>query len=284
MKICKYIIGLFALVGLMTSCDKDNVGGIYTPYTQNISFESDEAVDILTSESSAEFTIRLVRNITKGEYTVHYVFDTEDEDIFTDENGGTVTFADGQAVAVISMKASNMEKGVEYTGTLTLSDEDIETADTIIGNPIVITNITVMCDYEWVEAGKCKFTDYTMYEGVPYSAENVTILHADGTNIYRIDKPFMAVYGEGDEGFSTDTGITFELNDDNSVTLITNGGIVASADQFDFVWLDQYVPAYCNSTVNGNTYQFTMLGLVGGEGYYTGFAFEFEWTEGWPGN
>ena len=283
MKICKYIIGLFALVGLMTSCDKDNVGGIYTPYTQNISFESDEAVNILTEESSADFTIRLVRNITKGEYTVHYVFDTEDGDIFTDENGGTVTFADGQAVAVISMKASNMEKGVEYTGTLTLSDEDIETADTIIGNPIVITNITVMCDYEWVEAGKCKFTDYTFSGETPFTEENVTIIHAEGTNIYRIVKPFMAIYGEGDEGFSTDTGITFELNDDYSITLITNGGIVASADQYSFVWLDQYVPDYCNIVCNGNIFQCSMLGLIEGD-LYPGFAFDFEWTEGWPGN
>ena len=28
---------------------------------------------------------------------------------------------------------------------------------------------------------------------------------------------------------------------------------------------------------------FLILGLVGGEGYYTGFAFAFQWTTGWPG-
>ena len=283
MKICKYILGLFALVGIMTSCNKDNIGGIYTPYTQNVSFESDEAVNILTSESTAEFTIRLVRNVSKGEYTAHYTFDTESEGIFTDSNEGVITFADGQSVAVISMSASNMEKGTEYTGTLTLSDEDIETADTIIGNPTFITTVTVMCDYEWEEAGKCTCTDYTFAE-TGTTAEGVTILHAAGTNIYRIIQPFIAAYGEGEEGFSSDTGITFTLNNDYSITFVTNGGIVATADQYDFVWEDQYVPDYCNIVNVGNIYQCSMLGLVSGAGYYSGFAFDFEWTEGWPGN
>jgi len=27
-----------------------------------------------------------------------------------------------------------------------------------------------------------------------------------------------------------------------------------------------------------------MLGLVSGDGYYTGFSFAFQWTTGWPGN
>ena len=242
MKICKYIIGLFAFVGLMTSCDKDNVGGIYTPYTQNISFESDEAVDILTSESSADFTIRLVRNITKGEYTVHYVFDTEDGDIFTDENGGTVTFADGQAVAVISMKASNMEKGVEYTGTLTLSDEDIETADTIIGNPIVITNITVMCDYDWEELGTGYYNSQFFEEGW-----DQPVYRAVGTNIYKLPDCLYKGYD-----------IQFELSEDgNSLVNFEPQQSGYEDDTYGMVYF------YAEEMEReGNTIKFPMYGLV----------------------
>ncbi len=280
----KYILAVFAGL-LLASCDTDNIAALYETNAQNISFENEEPATVVTKASEITLPVTLMRSNTKGTYTAHYTLDTADEGIFTDNNEGVAVFADGEWKTTITVDAANMEIGTTYTFTLTLSDEDIETTDTILGKTNnILTTVSVMCDYKWVEAGKCKFTDYTMYEGVPYSAEDVTILHADDTNIYRIDKPFMAVYGEGDAGFSTDTGITFELNDDNSITLITNGGIVASADQFDFVWLDQYVPDYCNSSVNGNIFHYVMLGLVGGAGYYTGFEFEFEWTEGWPGN
>ena len=46
----KYIIGLMMFAGLVTSCNTDNIGGVYTPTAQNISFVSDEAVNTITAE------------------------------------------------------------------------------------------------------------------------------------------------------------------------------------------------------------------------------------------
>lgn len=220
------------LTGIITSCDKDNIGGVYTPASQNISFVSDEAVNVTTSESDAEVTISLLRNIKQGEYTAHYTLSSEDEGIFTDLNGGSVTFADGSATATITVKLNGMAKGVEYNATLTLSDADIATADENIGNPTVITSIVVMCDYDWIPAGTCTFYDYTFAEeGEELSAE-VNIENASGTQLYRIVDAYKSIVGLNAE----DNGISFTLNDDGSidmvqdasgfVTTVTSGGHV----------------------------------------------------------
>ncbi len=278
----KYILAVFAGL-LLTSCDTDNIGAVYSSSAQNIAFEKETPATVVTKYSEISLPVTLTRSNTAGSYTAHYTLESEDEGIFTDKNEGVATFANGEWKTTINVDAANMEIGTTYTFTLTLSDEDIETTDTIIGTSNnIITTVSVMCDYNWVKAGTCTFTDYTFSdEGT--TAEDVTILNADGTNIYRIVQPFIAAYGEGDDGFNSDTGITFTLNDDYSISFVTDGGLVVSADQYDFVWVDDYVPDYCNIVNTGNSFECVMLGVISGAGYYTGFAFDFEWTEGWPG-
>ena len=146
--------------------------------------------------------------------------------------------------------------------------------------------IKIHSDYNWVSAGSCLFVDYTFSDSDNGdAARDVPIINAEGTNLYRIVQPFMAVYGKGGNGFSVDTSIEFTMNADYSINLVHDeDGIVVTADQYDFVWVDKYVPDYCNVVNNGNVYQASMLGLVSGEGYYTGFSFAFQWTTGWPGN
>ena len=283
MKIYKYVIGLVLFAGILSSCNKDNMGGIYTPTAQNISFVSDEAVNITTSASDTEVSIQLLRNVKQGEYTAHYTLVSENEGVFTDLGGGSVTFADGSATAVIPVKLNGMEKGVEYSATLTLSDTDIATADENIGNPTVMTTITVMCDYDWVDAGTCTFTDFTFAgeanpDGV--SASGITIENASGTNLYRIVDAYKTVYA----GDAEDSGIRFTLNDDGSfdmvkdaagnVTTVKSGGSV-----YIFAWVDKYAGTYCYTYNEGNYYEFGSLGIIDGEGYYGGFGFSFKWDK-----
>lgn len=205
MKIWKYIIGVLAFTGAITSCDKDNIGGIYTPYAQNVSFESDEAINTKTSDNSLEFSVRLIRNIKQGEYTAHYTLTSEDEGIFSDANNGTVTFADGQSVAYISIKTNNMVKGEEYAAQLKLSEADVATLDTIIGAPIVETSLIVMCDYDWVAVGKGFYSSPEWWE----EEYDVDIEKAEGTNLYRIKDLFA-------EGYD----IQFTIGADNVVTVL----------------------------------------------------------------
>ena len=283
MKINKYFLGLAAalLFGL-TSCETKVEGPIYSSMGQNVSFETATPSTVTTSETSLTIPVRVVRASTKGALTANYTAAASDEGIFTDSGNGSVTFADGEGVAVITVNANNLEKGKDYTYTLTFGAAEAATADTITNSQNLQTVIKIHSDYNWVSGGTCTFVDYTFNEN-GQSAKNVPIRHAEGTNLYEIVQPFMAAYGKGGSGFTTDTGIQFTLNSDNTINLVYDAnGIVCSADQYDFVWVEKYVPDYCNLTCTGNVFQANMLGLVSGEGYYTGFAFAFQWN-GWPG-
>lgn len=272
----KYIIGLMMFAGLVTSCNTDNIGGVYTPTAQNISFVSDEAVNTITAESDIEVTISLLRNITKGEYTAHYTLTSEQEGVFTDLNGGTVTFADGSAKAYVTLKLNGMEKGNEYKATLTLSDADIETADENIGKPTVITNVTVMCDYEWVPAGTCTFYDNTIDEST-LTAEGVSVENALGTNLYRLVDAYKSIPDAG----LLDSGISFTLNDDGTFDIVRDAeGVITNVSlkgtAYPIVWLDKYAPDYCNTAVEGNLYTTNALIINGGKLYLASFSFEWD--------
>lgn len=272
----KYIIGLMMFAGLVTSCNTDNIGGVYTPTAQNISFVSDEAVNTITAESDIEVTIGLLRNITKGEYTAHYTLTSEQEGVFTDLNGGTVTFADGSAKAYVTLKLNGMEKGNEYKATLTLSDADIETADENIGDPTVITNVTVMCDYEWVPAGTCTFYDNNFDEST-LTAEGVSVENALGTNLYRLVDAYKSIPDAG----LLDSGISFTLNDDGTFDIVRDAeGVITNVSlkgtAYPIVWLDKYAPDYCNTAVEGNLYTTNAFILIGGDLYLASFSFEWD--------
>lgn len=284
MKINKILFGLaIAMVGVMTSCNTDVEGVTYSPSGQNVSFETAAPATVTTSETSITIPVRIVRSVTSGAYTANFTTEASEDGIFTNDANGAVTFNDGQGVAIINVKADNMKKGVDYTYTLTLSEAEVAARDTITNKQNASVVVKIHSDYNWVSGGACTFVDYTFTEDGA-AARNVPIQHAEGTNLYRIVQPFIAVYGKGGNGFSTDTGIQFTYNADNTIDLVYDAdGIVCTADQFDFVWVEKYVPDYCNILCNGNVYQASMLGLQNGDGYHTGFAFAFQWTTGWPG-
>lgn len=148
------------------------------------------------------------------------------------------------------------------------------------------TTITFKKNLTWVQCGSCMFVDYTISsEGA--MAENVPILNGLGTNKYRIVTPWAYVYGSDASGA---TNIEFTLDENYQMTLETDGtssGVVseftlAGQGTFTFCWPPKYA-SYCSVVSQGNVYQASMLGLVDGDGYYTGFQFAFMWSEGWPG-
>lgn len=289
MKINKILFGLaIAILGVMTSCDTDVEGALYSPMSQNVSFETKNPAAVTTAETSVTIPVRITRSITTGTYTANFTAVASEDGIFTNDADGAVTFADGQGVAIINVTASNLAKGADYTYTLTLTDAEVATADTITNTQNITTTIKIHSDYNWVSAGSCTFVDYTFSENGD-AAQNVSIQYAEGTNIYRIVKPFIAVYGEGPDGFTTDTGIQFTLNDDYTINFIAgNEDVICelsdATDKYSFCWVPGYIGSYCILDCDGNVYEAEMLGLVNGEGYYTGFAFAFEWTTGWPGH
>ena len=149
MKMNKILMGLAVLAGgLFASCDTDNEATVYSVYTPNVSFEASKT-EKLVSDSETEIKVLVTRFGTNGEYTMHYTGAADTDGIFTDESNGTVTFANGENRAYVTLKAANMVKGNSYTYTMTMSDEDVATADTIIGKPVQKINVVVTCDYTW---------------------------------------------------------------------------------------------------------------------------------------
>lgn len=204
MKVSKYIIGLSVMVaGLLSSCDQDNIGGIYTPTNQNISFEGEyDSEYVITPAPSTPFTIRVVRATTEGSYTAHYTISGNDDGYFTDQNNGTVTFADGQAAADVTISINTPEAGTEYSCTLTLSEADVATADKSL-HAYSTKKINVICDYDWVEV-----PDGTYQSSFFSESWRQPMLKANGYNVYKL----LSLYQEGYD-------ITISIDSDNSVTV-----------------------------------------------------------------
>ena len=203
MKINKFFLGLAAIVmaGFTTSCDTDVEGPTYTPLASNVTFES-ETQELTTAEENITVPVRIVRATTKGNLTVNYTTETQDA-VFTDENNGQVTFADGQGLAVINIKASNMAKGVDYTLKLNLDEATYKAlADTIVDNQLLTSTIIVHSDYNWVALGKGFYSSPEWWEEEFY----VDVMQAEGTNIYRLKSLFASGYD-----------IDFTITSDNKV-------------------------------------------------------------------
>jgi len=274
MKINKYFLGLAAvlLFGL-TSCETKVEGTMYTPMSQNVSFETAEPATVTTSETSVTIPVRVVRATTTGSLTANYTATASDEGIFSDSGNGSVTFADGEGVAIITVNANNLEKGKDYTYTLTFGAAEAATADTITNSQNLQTVISIHSDYNWVSAGTCLFVDYTFAEDNNGTAKDgIAIRHAEGTNLYEIVDPFYALYGKSGDN------IPFYLNPDNSIKF--DEGVIAEFSGYGIYFDTENYPDYCNVQQNGNIFQVSHL-LLQGNSLYTG-AFAFQWN-GWPG-
>lgn len=154
MKINKYILGAaVAAITLFASCDTDNEATVYSPTGVNISF-MDKTVSSITNDASIDIVVNLSRFGSSGEYTAHYTLSSDDKGIFTDANNGAAVYANGQTITPVTIKAANMEKGVTYTATLTLSDADAATADTIVGKPVKKVVVEITRDYDWKDLGE----------------------------------------------------------------------------------------------------------------------------------
>ena len=270
MKVYKYLLG-FALVAMgvaATSCNTDNEGALYNSPVENVTFETAEPATVTTAESSITVPVRIIRANKHGTYTAHYTAEASDADVFSDDANGTVTFADGEAVKIVNVTASNMVKGKEYTYEMTLSDADVATADPVTDNMNASTTVTIMCDYNWIDAGTCTFIDYTWYTE-PVDAE-VPLIQAEGTNIYRAVSPLFYLYDGLESGPDKSN---FEFTYDGRTVSISDG-IYMNWWGYKMYYASASYPSYCFIEQAGDkTWGFNFL-LLNGTSLYTGGYFE----------
>jgi len=268
----KYInrifVVLLAVIGL-ASCEHDNIGALYTPTVQNVSFDV-KSMSAKTSESSYTTNVRISRNMSVGNYTAQLALESANADAFTIENGGKVEFADGQTIAYTKVTASNMSKGQTYKATLKLSDADLEQADTIVNKTVTSCEVSVMCDYNWISAGKAVFDDVFWSE----EQSEVNMLHAEGTNIYRIVSP----YGN----------IDFTLASDGTIGGFSDGVIVSYSSKYQIYWYSKY-PQYCHVenengliTFSSTIFYNNDLWLASEFGMPDDRLFVLDWTKNYP--
>lgn len=271
MKISKYLLG-FALLGLaLTSCDTDNEGAIYKASDVNVSFENEDLATVTTDKSSITVPVRIIRGDKTGAFTASYTTKASAEGIFSDDCNGSVTFADGEAVKIINVTASNMVVGNKYSYEIILSDATMAHADTVTNSAIASTKVNIMCDYNWVDAGTATFTDYTWgdEDGNPVSGE-VKMVQAEGTTIYRLIAPVATVY-EGIESGGDTSNFEFTVDANKDITF--PDGIYLNFWGYKMYYDSATYGAYCFVEREGNTYGINFL-LLNGTSLYTGGYFE----------
>jgi len=204
----KYIFGLALLAGfVLTACDTENEGAIYNPPYQNVSFETAKPAQVVVKSSSAEVAVRLIRSNAKEAYTAHYTLSTETAGIFSDANGGQVTFEKGSTEAFVKINANDMKGGNVYTAKLTLSDADIAQADPVTGTATTATNISVMCDWNWILQGTGHYSSPEWWED-EFDRE-IVLAEGSSPKLYRI----IGLFADGYD-------IEFTITDDNKVFVV----------------------------------------------------------------
>ena len=265
MKLGKYILGLALVAACLTSCDTDNIGAIYEPKVENISFMVEEQ-SALTKDASIEVPVAISRAMTDAAYTASITLENATPGMSLKSN--QVTFAPKEGIAYATVVVSNMEPGNLYTGTINLSAADAATGNTEFGEQITSTTVKVQCDYNWVDAGMCHFIDYNWEDG--WEAD-VPVINAERTNIYRIVDPCQVIYGD-----ANGTYFEFRLNQDGSITVpegywnLNYWGYKCYYDSDPEGYGD-----YCYVVQDGHTYDVNHL-LVNGSILYIGrFVFTY---------
>ena len=257
MKLGKYILGLALIAAGLTSCDQDNIGAIYEPKVANVSFLSANQ-GTTTEEANLTVPVAIGRAMTNGTYTATVTMTDASEGITL--KSPQVTFADGEGMAYAYLEFTNMQKGVEYTCTLNLSDADKATANTEFGEQKASTTVSIMCDYNWLNLGNGFYSSPEWWEEEFY----VPIQHAEGTNIYRMIGLFQSGYD-----------IQFTINADNTVMVPGQPSWVHSS--YGAVWLvgdandtaDGYAGTYDPATKKVTFILYHYVPGVGGFGTFT---------------
>lgn len=268
MKLGKYILGLALIAAAFTSCDTENKGAIYEPTVANISFMTAEPSTVVTKASSIEIPVALSRAIKNGSYTANVTLTDAPANVSLKSN--QVTFADGEGIAYATVVFNDMEPGETYTAKVNLSDADILTADTTYNKNAQLKSsvVSVMCDFNWVDAGTCDLYDFTcaMFGlSAPTVAQGVKVINGERSNVYRILDPMEALFpGDPD-------------NDHDYLEFTLKDGKMSFTEGFHVSYWGYYIyyvpsnyPSYCFVADDGNTHDFNFLLNDNDGGLYSG--------------
>lgn len=177
-----------AAVGLavLSSCSKEQKGGVYTPgegdglYTFYRASES----DIVFSPENPELTIQVVRATASGEATLNlitaqYAGETPCDVI---DVPATVTFKDGEYNAYFTVGYKNsIEMNVNYDVVISIADEDCTPGG------ISSTSFGASRAFDWKSIGKGQFYDENAYLDAEWDANTGALLKVNDYNVQEVE-------------------------------------------------------------------------------------------------
>ena len=192
MKTTKYLFGLvFAVMAMLTSCNKDNEGAIYNSDNGAVSFTSTNLGSVTVLPNEPTFEVEIVRGNTSndlsGKITSFSLF------VKSSLEGVTVSdysFKAGENKTTVKVDVTTLAIGDVLTVNLKIDDSQVS----IGGN--ASTTIKVNKAYNWISLGTGTFTDNFCIGDIAY---NVEIQKAEGFDRWRVIAPY-------DESIKNDDG------------------------------------------------------------------------------
>ena len=266
----------------MTSCDKENEGAIFGSGANNVSWETNK-VDIVTDDSEVEVPVKISRTNKSGNLTVNYTVKASTDGIFSDDCKGTVTFADGEIMKLVNVKANIKEKGQKYTYTMTFDDATKGDIDQAYSRNLAQEIKISVLQYSWVDAGTCTFIDAVFYDNA-VTVPDVQIIRAKESKnpyIFRIVKPYQKLaeynnFEEDIEFFADAEDIEFYLNEDGSPNSIKETITIVPGDVNFYFYTTGGYAGYCKFNYKNGMFIVNHLLDWFGDGPYLG-QYAFIW-------
>lgn len=193
----KTIFGLAALALVAAGCNVTDPRPTYVPEGDGVTFVQQVVSAGALDPSTTTYYVDLARVNADGELTVNLsssVYNNNDtekaenlaESFFNIPS--SVTFAEGEYLAKISIDVSKMEIGEKFSGTLAIAEGEEcfnpNTATTSV-------SITLAKDYKWVEIGEGQWFDqFLLMSSTSANIQKVKVAKAEGFEIYRFYEPY----------------------------------------------------------------------------------------------
>lgn len=282
---------LLVLAVMLTGCSTDGYWD-KAPTDSEVKYSFDQGTQTYSvsgTETFNEIKVPMTRTTTTGESTI--VINAEfSHDALSGPS--EVIFADGSNTAIYTISVGDIQAGVAYKASLSITKE----STSIAGNST--SAISLSKTYTWSPAGSAQF--YTAWSGTIKNGGlvgdgvKVNIERADGGNgLYRLMSPYYFSETEtGATGVTLTQGkhIQFMVNASTGALLgfpsVVQAIGEASADDGNYYFV--YTPGANNCSIanEGNTYEISaLIGYDEGGSSVTPGWYEtvvFIWNENYP--
>ncbi len=233
------ILSFVAIASLALACNKQNYPAFeYGPKDADSKTEVYFPVTAVAEElepDANEYVINVVRSESTDALSVPVsVYDPAG--VFGVP--ATIEFAAGEAATTLVVDITKMELETDYEFTISLPTDYYYLYKTDAPNSTKNSFHFAGLKQKWNDAGDCVFYDWTWFDDVVTAEGKVAIQNHEGTDDYRIVKPYATI-------IETDGNIVFTLKD-NEISFAKGISDFWPGTGYYFYWDTSSYGAYCN--------------------------------------